>query len=87
MLRAVLDTNTVISGSLRPGPNSPHRSLLRLGLSGCFQWLISDDILLEYIEKLRELGVSASKVERFAAQLLSLAEPVSSVPSTSATTR
>jgi len=49
MLRAVLDTNSVVSGILRPGRQSPHRQLLRLGLLGCFEWLISDDILAEYI--------------------------------------
>jgi uncharacterized protein len=76
MFRTVLDTNTVISGILRPGPQSPHRALLRLGLVGCFQWLISDDILLEYIEKLIALGVPENKVQQFTEQLLRLAEPV-----------
>ncbi len=77
MFRAVLDTNTVVSGTLRPGPQSPHRHVLRLALRGCFQWLISDDILLEYIEKLAELGVPEAKLQQFTEQLLRLAEPVS----------
>ena len=77
MFRAVLDTNTVVSGTLRPGPHSPHRALLRLGLQGRFSWLLTDDILLEYIEKLVELGVPASTVQRFTEQLLQLAESVS----------
>ena len=76
MLRAVLDTNTVISANLRPGPNSPHLQVMVLGLLGKFRWLLTDDILLEYIEKLLELGVPASKIQKFTEQLLSLAEQI-----------
>jgi uncharacterized protein len=76
MLRAVLDTNTVVSGTLRPGQNSPNRLILRIGLLKRFAWLITDDILLEYIEKLVELGVPEAKVQQFAEQLLRLAEPI-----------
>ncbi len=76
MLRAVLDTNSVVSGILRPGLHSPHRQLLRLGLLRRFHWLVSDDVLLEYIEKLRDLGVPEARVQRFTEQLLCLAEPV-----------
>ena len=52
MLRAVLDTNIVISAKESKHPQSPNIEIMRLWAEERFDWLFSDDTLNEYAEKL-----------------------------------
>jgi predicted nucleic acid-binding protein len=44
--------------------------------SGEFTWLVSDDVVTEYAEKLLEKGIDCLKVERLVAALLQYGEEV-----------
>ena len=52
--RTVLDTNVVVAAHRSESPMSPNRDLLRRWRAHEFALLFSDDVLLEYIEKLTE---------------------------------
>ncbi len=72
MLRAVLDTNVVLAGKGTKSSASPNAEILhRWGLRE-FEWLFSEDILEEYLEKLLERGHPPSDVAPFIAELVQL---------------
>lgn len=72
MLRAVLDTNVVLAAKGAKSGASPNAEILtRWGLRE-FEWLISDDTLEEYLEKLLERGHPLSEVLPFIAELVQL---------------
>jgi predicted nucleic acid-binding protein len=72
MLRAVLDTNVVLAAKGAKSVTSPNAEILtRWGLRE-FDWLISDDTLEEYLEKLLERGHPRSEVIPFIAELVQL---------------
>ena len=71
-LKTVPDTNVVLASALRPGPASPNREYFERWKQNQFSILFSEDTLLEYIEKLREKGVSAETIKSFLVALLTL---------------
>jgi putative PIN family toxin of toxin-antitoxin system len=76
MLRAVLDTNVVLAAKGSVQPQSPNAEIITRWIAGEFVWLVSDDVVTEYAEKLLEKGIDPLKVERFVADLLQFGEEV-----------
>lgn len=77
MLRAVLDTNVVLAAKRSVHPQSPNWEIITRWMAGEFVWLVSDDVVTEYTEKLLEKGIDPLKVEQFVADLLQYGEEVS----------
>lgn len=65
MRSAVLDTNVIVSGLLRPG-GAP-ASIMDLGFSGQFKWYASEAILAEYDVVLarKRLGIAPRRAAAF----------------------
>jgi predicted nucleic acid-binding protein len=76
MLRAVLDTNVVLAAKLSGHPQSPNAEIITRWMAGEFAWLVSEDVVTEYAQKLLEKGVDARKVELLVADLLQYGEEV-----------
>ena len=76
MLRAVLDTNVVLAAGRSMHSQSPNVEVITRWISGEFIWLVSDDVVTEYAEKLLEKGIDCLKVERLVADLLQYGEEV-----------
>jgi predicted nucleic acid-binding protein len=76
MLRAVLDTNVVLAAKRSVHPQSPNAEIITRWMAGEFVWLVSDDVVTEYAEKLLEKGIDPLKVEQFVADLLQYGEEV-----------
>ena len=76
MLRAVLDTNVVLAAKRSSHPESPNAEIIARWMSGEFVWLISDDVLNEYADKLLAKGIDPIKVESFVADLLEFGEEI-----------
>lgn len=69
-LRAVLDTNVIFAALFTRNPNSPLAELLQRWYAGEFDLLYSEDLLLEYREKLTaERRIDRSKRIEFLAHL------------------
>lgn len=64
-VRAVLDTNVVIAAHRSGGTASPNREILARWAAGDFTLLYSEDVLLEYVEKLIEPGVADERLREF----------------------
>lgn len=75
--RVVLDTNIVVAAHRSSGPTSPNLEILAHWKAGEFTLLYSEDVLLEYVEKLIEFGVSDEKVQQFVSAVGGLGEGVS----------
>jgi uncharacterized protein len=76
MLRAVLDTNIVLAAKRSAHQQSPNVEIITRWMAGEFVWLLSDDVVTEYAEKLLENGIDPIKVERLVADLLEFGEEV-----------
>jgi putative PIN family toxin of toxin-antitoxin system len=76
MLRAVLDTNVVLAAKRSVQPQSPNAEIITRWIAGEFVWLVSEDVVTEYAEKLLEKGIDPLKVEKFVADLLQFGEEV-----------
>ncbi len=65
MRRAVLDTNVIVSGLLRP--SGPPAGILDLGFSKQFRWYVSEIILAEYVVVLarKRLGIAPRRSAEF----------------------
>ena len=61
MLRAVIDTNVVISAETTPGENTAPQEILERWRNRVVEVMISDDILIEYARILRRRGVSEKR--------------------------
>lgn len=72
----VPDTNVVIARVLTKHPRSPNQEIFRRFRNGEFQWLYSNDTLLEYIRKLTELGFEPDWIEEFIANIIIAANSV-----------
>ena len=72
----VLDTNVLLAAYGSDAPKSPNREILARWESGEFTLLYSDDILLEYIEKLIEKGASGTTVRQLISSVLGTGERV-----------
>ena len=75
-MRAVLDTNVILASKRSQNPASPNREIIVRWLDGEFTLLFTDDILLEYIEKLSEKGIPDADIIAFTRNLLLLGEKV-----------
>lgn len=73
-LRAVFDTNVIVSAYLSRSPTSPTLELIDRWLAGEFTLLVCDAIVDEFIEKLTDRGVAREDIEAFVALLDALAE-------------
>lgn len=73
-LRAVFDTNVIVSAYLSRSPTSPTQELIDRWLAGEFTLLVCDTIVDEFIEKLTARGVAREDVETFVALLDAMAE-------------
>ena len=73
MRSAVLDTNVIVSGLLRP--SGAPASITDLGLSGQFRWYVSEVILAEYKVVLarKRLGIASRRAVEFFADLVETA--------------
>ena len=78
-VRAVLDTNVVIAAHRSSGTASPNREILARWAAGNFTLLYSEDVLLEYVEKLIEFGFSDEKLREFVRTVGVLGEEVTVV--------
>ena len=76
MLRAVLDTNVVLAARRSTHAQSPNAEIITRWTNGEFLWLVSDDVVSEYAEKLLQKGIDPIKVEKFVADLLEYGEEV-----------
>jgi predicted nucleic acid-binding protein len=76
MLRAVLDTNVVLAAKRSVHSQSPNAEVITRWTSGEFIWLVSDDVVTEYADKLLKKGIDCLKVERLVADLLQYGEEV-----------
>lgn len=76
MLRSVLDTNVVLAAKLSCNPQSPNAEIIERWMAGEFVWLVSEDVVIEYVQKLLEKGVDARKVEHLVADILQYGEEV-----------
>ena len=67
--RAVLDTNVVLAAHRTENPRSPNREVLDRWGRREFALLYSDDVLVEYAEKLAEHGINDGEVRAFLARV------------------
>ena len=74
LLRAVLDTNVILASQRTAHPTSPNREISDRWLAGEFTLLVSDDIAVEYAEKLHASGKDPARIESFLADVFLLAE-------------
>ncbi len=77
MLRSVLDTNVVLASQRGQNPSGPNREIVRRWQAGEFTALYTEDIVMEYAEKLLEHGVPEAVIRLFLASIRVLGEKVS----------
>ena len=75
-LRAVPDTNVVIASEKSRSPASPNREFFERWRNEEFEVLYSDDTLLEYIETMREKGVSEAAMRKLVRAFIRLGAEV-----------
>jgi len=75
--KVVPDTNVIISSELSKNKKSPNRDFIERWLNEEFFVLFSDDTLIEYAVKLREMEIPEDKVAIFLSNLIKLAKKVS----------
>lgn len=73
-LRAVFDTNVFVSALLSHNPTSPTRELLQRWRNDEFVLLVSQAILEEVVEKLRERGIEETQIYELLLTISRLAE-------------
>ena len=76
IVRAVVDTNVVIAAHRSVHAASPNREILERWQAGDFALLYSEDVLLEYVEKLIEFGLSDAGLRQFVSSVAGLGERV-----------
>lgn len=81
-LRAVFDTNVFVSALLSHNPTSPTRELLQRWRKDEFVLLVSQAILEEVVEKLREHGIEEEQIYELILTISRLAEWVDVPPET-----
>lgn len=72
----VPDTNIVIARALTKHPKSPNQEFFRRFKDGEFEWLYSNNTLLEYTRKLTEFGLDSDWIEQFIANIIVAANSV-----------
>lgn len=81
-LRAVFDTNVFVSALLSHNPTSPTRELMQRWRNDEFTLLVSQAILEEVVEKLREHEIEEEKIFELLLTISRLAEWVDTPPET-----
>ena len=76
IVRAVVDTNVVIAAHRSVHAASPNREILERWQAGDFALLYSEDVLLEYVEKLIEFGLSDAGLRQFVSSVAGIGERV-----------
>jgi predicted nucleic acid-binding protein len=76
MFRIVLDANIILASTKTQNLGSPNREILDRWHRREFSLLYTEDIVLEYIEKLIEHGIDRAEITAFAKTLRFLAELV-----------
>ncbi len=76
MLRAVLDTIVVLASQRGPNSAGPNREIMRRWAADEFTFLFSEDIVMEYAEKLVEHGVPDLEIRRVLANVRKTGELV-----------
>lgn len=74
--RVVPDTNVVIASQKSTSESSPNKEFIDRWQSGEFEILHSDDTLLEYVEKMRELKVPEEIIRKLIRAMLELGRHV-----------
>jgi putative PIN family toxin of toxin-antitoxin system len=74
--RAVLDTNVVLASHLTTSEDSPNQEIIQRWKLDQFDVLWSQDILSEYITKLKEKNVAEELIINFIAQFIAQGEEV-----------
>lgn len=74
--RIVLDTNVILAFHLSHSMDSPNREIIFLWKQGEFNLLWTEDILYEYIQKLKVFNVEENLIVQFIADFIELAEKV-----------
>lgn len=69
-VRAVIDTNVVIAALKSRNPRSPTREVLDRWEDDEFKWLYSEDLRVEYAEKLVEKQVDPLSIVDFLSRLM-----------------
>ncbi len=77
--RVVPDTNVVIASEKSTSESSPNREFFDRWRNDEFGILYSDDTLLEYIGKMRELGIPEEIMRKLICAMLELGRRVSIV--------
>lgn len=76
MISAVLDTNVVLAAERSTNATSPNAEIISRWEAGEFAWLITNDLLEEYAEKMAEHGIDEKKVQKLLARLMVAGVPV-----------
>jgi putative PIN family toxin of toxin-antitoxin system len=79
-LRAVFDTNVLVSALLSRNPSSPTQELIRRWCNEEFILLVSQALLLELVGKLQERGIGQNHIQELLATIARLAEWVDVPP-------
>lgn len=75
-IRAVLDTNVVVAGHRATAPTSPNREIFTRWKGEAFTLLYSEDLLMEYVEKLIAHGISRTDMRELVAAIARAGELV-----------
>ncbi|MDL1964763.1 MAG: PIN domain-containing protein [Deltaproteobacteria bacterium] len=75
--RVVPDTNVVIASEKSTSKSSPNKEFFDRWRNDEFEILYSDDTLLEYIEKMRELNISEEIIKKLIRAMLELGKHIS----------
>ena len=73
----VPDTNVLISAYRSQNPKSPNKEFIARWKNFEFDWLYTEDTLVEYVDKLGDFGVSLNEIEVFISLLISTSTLVS----------
>ena len=74
--RIVLDTNVVLASALSESDDSPNREIIHRWAKENFDVLWTQDVLNEYIDKMKELGVSEDEIVAFVSQFIQFGKAV-----------
>ena len=74
--RIVLDTNVVLAHVRAKSDDSPNKEIIHRWARGEFDVLWTQDVLNEYIDKMKEFGVSEDKIIKFVSQFIQFGEAV-----------
>lgn len=74
--RVVLDTNVLISSQLSNSEDSPNKEIIQTWHDDQFDFLWTEDILNEYIDKLKYFGIHQDFIVKIISQFIAIGEEV-----------